>query len=118
MKISKKNKKLNLNGKKFKSVSNSKNGEVNSDTIFKYRQDKKIVWATYQGGDILFGTLSGKIDNNKLIFTYQHQNLKGNFKTGKCESSLEIIDGKLCLKENWEWTCKDFSKGKSTLMEI
>lgn len=109
---------LNLNGKKFKSVLNSENGEVNSDTIFEYRQEKSIVWATYQGGDILFGTLSGKIANNELTFTYQHQNLKGEFKTGKCESSPEIIDGKLYLKESWEWTCDDFSKGESVIAEI
>jgi len=109
---------FNLNGKKFKSISNSNNGEVNSETIFHYRQFKNIVWSTYQGGDVLFGTLSGKFDKNKLIFTYQHQNIKGEFKTGKCESTPEIIDNKIRLKEKWEWTCDDYSKGESVIEEI
>ena len=109
---------LNLNGKKFKSISNSKNGEISSSTIFEYRQNGNIIWATYQGGEIIFGTLSGKIENENLIFNYQHQNFNGELKTGKCESLVEVKDGKLILNENWEWTCDDFSKGKSTLEEI
>ncbi|GAB5408993.1 MAG: hypothetical protein BalsKO_13580 [Balneolaceae bacterium] len=110
--------KLNLNGKKFSTLSNSNNGEVSSNTVFEYRQKGNIIWATYQGGDILFGTLSGRKENEKLIFTYQHQNRNGDFKTGKCKSTIECIDEKLILKEIWEWTCDDYSKGESVLKEI
>ena len=95
-------KELNLNGKKFKSISCSENGEVSSSTIFEYRQKGSIIWATYEGGEILFGTLSGKMAKDKLIFNYQNQNLDGNFKTGKCQSLVELKGGKLILKENWE----------------
>lgn len=109
---------INYNGKKFKSVSNTENGEVSSKTIFHYHQKQNIIWATYGGGEILFGTLSGRIEEGKLIFTYQHQNLAGDFKTGKCESTPEIINDILFLKEKWEWTCDDFSKGESMLEEI
>ncbi len=111
-------KELNLNGKKFQSVSNSNNGEVNSSTLFEYRQKENLVWATYHGGEILFGTLSGRIEQNVLVFTYQHQNKKGDFKTGKCKSIIELKDDKLILKEKWEWTCDDYSKGESELTEI
>lgn len=111
-------KEVNLNGKKFKSVSNSVNGEVSSNTFFEYRQDGNVIWATYQGGEILFGTLSGQIDKRSLIFTYQHQNKNGDFKTGKCESNIEMKGDKLILNEKWQWTCDDFSKGKSMLEEI
>lgn len=109
---------INLNGKKFKSVLSSENGEVNSDTIFNYRQNQKIIWATYEGGDIIFGTLSGMINKNKLSFRYQHQNTKGEFMTGKCETIVDNVNGKIRLNEQWEWTCKDFSKGSSVLEEI
>ncbi|WP_400079076.1 cupin domain-containing protein [Winogradskyella sp. R77965] len=112
------NKELNLNGKKFKSVSSTNNGEVSSSTLFKYRQKRNIIWATYEGGEILFGTLSGRIEKDNLIFTYQHQNKNGDFKTGKCKSIIEIKDEVLILKEKWEWTCDDYSKGESTLKEI
>jgi len=109
---------LNLNGRKFKSILSTENGEVNSYTIFHYRQKNNIIWATYEGGNILFGTLSGKLEKNKLIFTYQHQNIDGEFKTGKCKSTIEVVNNKIRLKEEWEWTCDDYSKGKSELEEI
>lgn len=109
---------FNLNGKRFKSISITNTGEVNSDTTFHYRQNKSIIWATYEGGNILFGTLSGKFEKNKLTFMYQHQNIDGEFKTGKCQSIIEIVNNKIRLKEEWEWTCDDFSKGNSELEEI
>ncbi len=111
-------KELNLNGKNFKSISSSNNGEVSSSTLFEYRQKGNVIWATYHGGEILFGTLSGRIANENLFFTYQHQNKNGDFKTGKCESFIELNGEKLILNEKWEWTCDDYSKGESTLEEI
>ncbi len=108
---------INLNNKKFTSIVNSSNGEVSSDTIFHYRQKGNIIWATYEGGDILFGTLSGKISKNQLVFTYQHQNLEGEFMTGKCETKVELVDKKIRLNESWQWTCRDFSSGTSVLEE-
>ena len=107
----------NIHGKIFKAASNSLNGEVNNSTRFEYRQKGKIVWATYEGGDILFGTLSGKISGNQLEFLYQHQNLEGKFKTGKCKSHIEIKEGKYWLYEVWQWTCDDYSEGTSLLEE-
>lgn len=113
-----KKKELNLNGKKFRSVSSSNNGEVSASTLFDYRQKGNVVWATYEGGEILFGTLSGSIEQQKLTFTYQHQNKNGDFKTGKCKSIIELKGEKLILNEKWEWTCDDYSKGVSALEEV
>lgn len=109
---------MNLNGKLFKAQSNSDNGEVGAGTIFHYRQKENIVWATYEGGDVLFGTLSGKREGNQLYFTYQHQNLSGEFMTGKCTSEMRLEGNKIRLYESWEWTCRDFSKGESILIEV
>lgn len=109
---------INLHEKKFRSIISTANGEVSSETIFYYRQKKNIIWATYEGGSVLFGTLSGEIKGNELFFTYQHQNKEGNFKTGKCTSIVEVVDSRIRLKEKWEWTCDDYSKGNSELEEI
>lgn len=109
---------LNLNGRIFKGLENSDNGEVDSTTLFRYHQKKDIVWATYAGGDIKFGTLSGKINGSNLEFYYQHQNTKGEFMTGKCKSEAKIINQKIQLFETWEWTSGDLSKGTSILVEI
>jgi len=111
--------KLNLNDKKFKVIENSENGEISSETIFHYRQKDDITWATYEGGDIKFGTLSGRINEEKLEFTYQHQNIEGEFLTGKCRSTIKLLDnGKIRLHEKWQWTSKDFSSGTSVLEEL
>ncbi len=109
---------ININGKCFISMENSANGEVSSETIFTYRQKNNIIWATYEGGEVIFGTLSGRIDGNKMVFTYQHQNLAGEFMTGKCNTTIKEQNNKLMLYEEWEWTCKDYSKGTSVLIEI
>jgi len=109
---------INLNGKSFKPISNSNNGEVSSKTIFNYRQNNNIIWATYEGGDVLFGTLSGKISGNILNFNYQHQNLKGEFMTGNCESTIHLENKIIKLFEKWKWTSGDLSKGESILEEI
>ncbi len=109
---------INLHNKKFGALQNSKNGEVSQKTIFHYRQKEDIIWATYEGGDIKFGTLSGSIDKNLLYFHYQHQNMQGDYKTGKCSTKIEHYNGLLRLHETWEWTSGDFSKGTSVLEEL
>ena len=114
----KKEEKINLNGKKFKALHNSDNGEVGDETTFHYRQKGNVVWATYEGGSIKFGTLSGQIVDNQLTFNYQHQNIEGEFLTGKCETVIKVIDDKIQLHETWQWTCRDFSKGTSLLVEF
>ena len=109
---------INLHNKKFKALSNSDNGEVSQDTIFHYRQKDKIIWATYEGGDVLFGTLSGRISNHELEFTYQHQNLRGDFMTGHCTTFIKEEKDKILLHETWQWTSGDHSSGTSTLIEV
>ena len=109
---------MDLNHKYFKSISSSDNGEVNDETVFHYRQQGNLVWASYDGGPIRFGSLSGEIRDNKLFFVYRHQNLRGAHLTGRCESTPEIVDGLIRLHEKWEWTCGDYSKGESIIEEI
>ena len=53
---------FNYNNRFFAGVSNSETGEVSSDTIFHYRQQGDVVWATYEGGSIRFGTLVATVD--------------------------------------------------------
>ena len=114
-----KNDNFSLDGRKFRVVENTENGEVGSDTIFRYHQKGNIVWAIYEGGDVLFGTLSGRCTDNRLVFTYQHQNLQEEFVTGRCYSNINLLEnGKIRLVESWQWTCKDFSGGTSILEEI
>lgn len=108
----------NLNDKKFKSIDNSSNGDISSDTVFHYRQEGNKVWATYAGGKIALGTIIGKIVGNEISLLYQQLNLEGEFLTGLCDTTISNVNGKLRLDEQWRWTCRDFSKGTSLLEEV
>jgi hypothetical protein len=111
--------KINLNHKTFTSLLNSKNGEVTAETLFHYRQKDHLVWAEYAGGDIVKGFLIGQFQGAQLDFEYQHLNRNDELMTGKCTTTPEIqSNGKIILHEKWQWTCKDFSSGESTLIEV
>ena len=112
---------INYNERLFKPSSNSPNGEVNDQTIFHYRQQDSIIWGTYSGGAIQFGTLVGRVldENGTLDFRYQHLNQDGEFMTGMCRSTLTILeDGRYYLDESWQWTSGDGSSGQSAIVEI
>ena len=110
---------MNLNGKTFRATSNSENGEVSSATRFKYFEQDGLVWAEYSGGDILKGSLIGKRDDDgSLDLRYHHVNRRGEIKTGICRSRVEEdSNGKIRIKEKWQWTCDDYSEGESEIVE-
>lgn len=111
---------INYDGRNFRSVDNSPNGEVDAQTIFHYYQHDDIVWATYQGGSIQWGTLIAKVDDaGRLDMRYQHVNATGELMTGRCISTPETLpDGRIRLHETWQWTSGDNSSGQSVVDEI
>jgi hypothetical protein len=111
---------INYDNRRFVSVSNSDNGEVSDATVFHYRQEGDVVWATYRGGAIVIGSLIAKVDESDCLdMRYQHMNSDGELMTGKCRSTPEILpDGRLRLREVWQWTSGDFSRGESVIEEI
>ena len=112
--------KINYHNKKFKPVVNSDNGEVGAFTVFTYYQKENILWATYEGGQIRFGTITGLVqEDGKLEFSYQHVNLQNELMTGQCISTPEILDnGKIILHEQWKWTSGDLTSGVSVVEEF
>ncbi|MEM7019187.1 MAG: n-acetylglutamate synthase [Pseudomonadota bacterium] len=109
----------NLEGKQFKSLSNTENGEVSEETIFNYHQEGKHVWADYGGGSIVRGNLIAiKNDNGTLDMYYQHINDQNQIMIGKCISTPSLKDGKLLFREEWQWLNGDCSKGVSVIIEI
>jgi hypothetical protein len=112
--------KINYDNRVFKTVQNSETGEVSAETRFYYHQKGNVVWAEYQGGEIIFGNLIARVyDDDSLEMCYQHLNVKGEFMTGKSVSTPEITaNGKIRLHEKWQWTCNDFSRGESVVEEI
>ena len=109
----------NYHNKTFRSVSNTSNGEVTDETIFKYLQLGNIVTATYAGGNITMGNLIALVDDEgRLDMRYQHINNKNELMTGSCISTPAILaNGKIRLYEKWQWTCGNNSTGESIIEE-
>ncbi len=111
---------FSYDGKRFRSVANTPNGEVDAQTVFHYRQRGDVIWATYSGGGIAFGTFTGRVLSDAVLeFNYAHVNVVGKPMTGHCISTPETLsDGRIRLREVWQWTSGDRSKGESTVEEI
>ncbi len=111
---------INYHDRFFVPVENSASGEVGRGTVFHYRQRGEVVWATYEGGQIRFGTLIAKVnEDGALDMRYQHVNVNGELMTGRCRSMPEVLaGGRLRLHESWQWTSGDCSEGRSTIEEI
>jgi hypothetical protein len=105
--------------KRFVSVENTKTGEVSKKTVFHYHQNNELIWAEYCGGEIVKGFLIGKADKDgRLEFGYQHINIHSEIRIGICQSFPEYLnDGRLRLKESWQWLNGDKSAGSSIIEE-
>ena len=104
----------------FRSVENSAGGDVDSDTVFQYRQEGNIVWATYAGGAVAFGTLTSLIlGDGRLDMRYQQVSPTGPIKIGRCISTPETPpDGRLRRREAWRWTEGGEGEGRSCVEEV
>ena len=111
---------VGYDGRRFRSVENSSTGEVGPETVFDYRQREDLIWATYEGGAVRFGTLVGTVDaQGRLDARYAHVNGAGELMTGECRTTPERLpDGRLRLHEEWRWTSGDRSSGTSVVEEI
>lgn len=110
---------IDYNGKIFKPIENTENGETSNETVFLYKQVGNILTSEYSIGKIEKGHLIGIVDENGNIDMRYHQvNEKNEIMTGICKSKPEILEnGKIRLHESWEWTSGNNSKGKSIIEE-
>jgi hypothetical protein len=112
--------KINYNNRKFRPVTNSESGDAGADTVFHYHQDGPVVWAEYSGGQVIRGQLMATCAENGILdMRYQHVNAAGELMTGICRSAPDVLpDGRLRLREKWQWTSGDRSDGESVIEEI
>ena len=108
-----------LDGKVFRSVSNTANGEVDGETVFHYSQSGDIVTALYSGGPVVQGQLLATMgDNGELDMRYHHLNREGQFKIGMCRSvPTRLPDGRIRFDEVWQWLSGDQTSGRSAIEE-
>ncbi len=110
----------NLDGKIFRSISNSNNGEVSAETHFYYHQHGNVISADYSGGEIVAGHLLGLMNENGCLeFLYQHINKENKRMAGECRSTPhKLQDGRLKFTEEWRWLTGDCSSGSSEIEEV
>ena len=111
---------MRYGGRLFRPVKTSGASQIGDDTIFKYEQIEDMVTATYSGGNIRFGQIIGRVDEDGVLdMRYQHMDRSGALMTGHCKTTPEILPGgKLRLHESWRWTCGGCGEGQSILEEI
>jgi len=111
---------IRYDGRHFRVVENSVNGEVGPETIFSYRERGDLIWGTYEGGRVALGVfLARRREGGGLHMRYQHVNTDGEFRDGTSVSLSETLeDGRLRLQESWLWSDGDRSTGRAVLEEI
>ena len=111
---------IRYDGRRFRVIANVANGESSAETIFEYSQTGNTVWARYSGGAVRMGVLVGVVnDDQSLDLRYHHIHSSGEFRSGRCHSVPELLaDGRLRLKESWQWTTGDQSRGESVIEEL
>ena len=109
---------FNFNNKTFSLLENTKNGKVNSETIFKYKQEGNLVTANYYGGSIKYGKIIANLKNNKLDMLYQCITTENELKAGKAIAKISLTeDNKIKLELNWEWLGEKNKSGISEYIE-
>ena len=112
-------KKINFNNKTFSLVDNSEQGTVNSDTIFKYKQNGNLVTADYFGGSVNYGKIIAIHRNDHLEMLYQCLTITNKLKAGKAIALISVSEnGKIKLNLNWEWLGEEKGTGASEYIEI
>jgi hypothetical protein len=111
---------IHFDGRLFRPVSNTPNGQVNGETLFRYRQTGDLLTATYDGGGIRHGQMTGLVRaDGSLEFCYQHVTDAGELRSGLCHSTPTLLaDGRIRLDERWRWTLGDPSEGQSAVEEV
>ncbi len=108
-----------FNNKKFALIENSESGQVNSETVFEYRQDSNLVTADYFGGTIKYGKIIADLKVDELNMLYQCLTTDNLLKAGKAVAKISLTsEGKIKLSLDWEWLTKGNEKGKSEYIEI
>jgi hypothetical protein len=113
---------ITVEGRTFRGLHNVTHGEVSAETVFRYHQRGDVIWATYEGGEVVFGTLIGRVEWSRtgtLTIRYQQLNRQGDFRSGQCITTIEVLAGGRCrLHESWRWTaCEPRGEAGTSICE-
>jgi hypothetical protein len=106
---------VNLAGKVFRAVSNSKNGHLDSETEMRFTADNGIVVGIYSGGTIVVGhVLAKRMSATELEMLYHGATRDGVQSAGTAHATFAPDnEGRMHMYRNWQWLTGDRSKGQS-----
>lgn len=106
---------ISLDGRTLVGVSNVERGEVSPDTRFEFSQDDDRVSATYAGGGIVDGYLTGTFDGTTWDIRYVQLNEAGETATGHAVGTVRRLDdGRVRVEDEWEWSRKPCEASRSS----
>ncbi len=110
---------FNLDHKQFVLIQNSESGTVNSDTVFYYRQEGKLVTADYWGGSIQNGKIIAYLSGDQLDMLYHCVTTEGLLKAGQATAKVfQLEDERLKLALDWKWLAGGRGQGQSEYIEV
>lgn len=109
---------FNFNNKTFSLIENSANGKVDSETVFKYKQEGNLVTSDYSGGTIKYGKIIAHLNKDTLDMLYQCITTENELKAGKAIAKISLNENnKIKLKLNWKWLGDKNESGISEYIE-
>ncbi len=109
---------IDLGGRSFELVQNSKNGLVDDETVFYYKQEGDLVTAEYFGGKVKYGKIIAKKDGNELDMRYQCLTTAGELKAGRALAQIVLDEEeRIVLQLHWQWLDDSKQKGYSEYRE-
>jgi hypothetical protein len=111
---------IDYNNRQFRYSVTAENGEGTRDTVFQYFQEDNLVWGTYKGGRVRFGSLLALADSDGVLtMRYQQVNDPGRSERRSLPQHFrDPSDGRLRLHESWKWVTGDLSSGTSVVEEV
>lgn len=111
---------VNLDGRRLLLTENSAAGVAAAgETVFDFRQDGTLFWASYGGGHIARGVLVGRHEGGGARFWFQQLNEDGEFRAGTATSSItQDATGAVVMRDAWRYTEGAVGAGEAVLVEI
>jgi hypothetical protein len=96
---------LDLDLRVFEVVETSPASAISSETVFEFRVRDGVVDATYAGGEVVRGFLTGRRDGDRLATAYAQLHAGGELRTGTAAVQIEPLPGgRLRLIEEFAWS--------------
>jgi hypothetical protein len=103
---------MELTGKTFRAISNSRNGALNSETRMAFvSEDASGIVGVYGGGTIAHGSVvATRTGEDSLFMLYHCATVGGELRAGRAAATFN--EGKH-MHLDWEWLTGDRSAGTS-----